>query len=251
MLIDMREQALPVLIDSAVEEVDFLRQQKNISIIQDMSSCTWVMADPGIFDRIMVNLLTNAIKYTPIGGSINLSCEKADDNMIKILVEDTGEGIPKDKLDEVFRKFGQVMAKKSGKVRSTGLGLTFCKMAVEAHGGKIGVDSELGQGSTFWFTLNRSDRTDQISNITARSQKKKDLIELSPENRKELWEMASNLQSIPVYKISQIREILKSISIQTENESSGYWLEELNAAINTGDQINYETLINQILNEKK
>jgi signal transduction histidine kinase len=70
-----------------------------------------------------------------------------------VRVVDTGEGIPEECRERIFEKFGQVENRKSGRTMSTGLGLTFCKLAVEAHGGKIGVESAPGQGSTFWFTL--------------------------------------------------------------------------------------------------
>ncbi len=66
---------------------------------------------------------------------------------------DSGPGIPPEYLERIFEKFNQVENRISGKYHSTGIGLSFCKMAVEAHGGVIGVESELGQGSTFWFTL--------------------------------------------------------------------------------------------------
>ena len=68
-------------------------------------------------------------------------------------MRDTGEGIPPDAFDRIFQKFGQVETRKAGRKMSTGLGLTFCKLVVEAHGGHIWVESELGQGSTFLFTI--------------------------------------------------------------------------------------------------
>ena len=68
-------------------------------------------------------------------------------------VKDTGEGIPKDHLSKIFDKFGQVESRKGGRKMSSGLGLTFCKLAVEAHGGHIWVESVIGTGSTFFFTI--------------------------------------------------------------------------------------------------
>ena len=68
-------------------------------------------------------------------------------------VSDTGEGIPSESFGRIFEKFGQVESRKGGRTMSTGLGLTFCKLAVEAHGGHIDVESAPGQGSTFCFTV--------------------------------------------------------------------------------------------------
>jgi signal transduction histidine kinase len=72
-----------------------------------------------------------------------------------VAVSDTGPGIPREYRERVFEKFGQVEAASGGQKFSTGLGLTFCRLAVEAHHGRIGVDSEIGRGSTFWFVLPR------------------------------------------------------------------------------------------------
>jgi signal transduction histidine kinase len=72
---------------------------------------------------------------------------------VRVFVADTGPGIPPDFHESIFDKFVQVDGSALPRNRSTGLGLAFCKMAVEAHGGRIGVDSELGKGSNFWFTL--------------------------------------------------------------------------------------------------
>jgi len=68
-------------------------------------------------------------------------------------VRDTGEGIPSGAFQRIFEKFGQVESRKAGRTMSTGLGLAFCKLAVEAHGGQVGVESVLGEGSTFSFTI--------------------------------------------------------------------------------------------------
>jgi signal transduction histidine kinase len=70
-----------------------------------------------------------------------------------ISVSDEGEGIPPEDRERIFEKFGQVESRSAGRKMSTGLGLTFCKLAVEAHGGRIWVDSEIGKGSTFHFTI--------------------------------------------------------------------------------------------------
>jgi signal transduction histidine kinase len=80
---------------------------------------------------------------------------EANDDIVRVAVSDTGPGIPREYRERVFEKFGQVEAVSRGQKFSTGLGLTFCRLAVEAHGGRIGVDSEVGRGSTFWFVLPR------------------------------------------------------------------------------------------------
>jgi signal transduction histidine kinase len=112
-----------------------------------MSSC-----DPALIRRVVGNLLGNALKFTPASGSITLTVTRVDGRPF-IEVADTGPGIPPDFIGRVFDKFSQAGEGRAKKRYSTGLGLAFCKLAVEAHGGTIGVASEVGAGSRFTFQL--------------------------------------------------------------------------------------------------
>ena len=111
-----------------------------------------VVADKDLILRVIQNLLGNALKFTPSDGWIRLGIEP-DENRVCVRVRDNGPGIPMEYRERIFEKFGQVEARANRQKFSTGLGLTFCKLAVEAHGGSIGVESEVGEGSTFWFAL--------------------------------------------------------------------------------------------------
>lgn len=111
-----------------------------------------IPCDSQLIGRVIVNLLSNAIKHTPPGGQIALKVQPHADDTIRVSVTDTGEGIPPQYQQLIFEKFGQVQLPGQER-RGTGLGLTFCKLAVEAHGGRIWVESQVGQGSTFSFTL--------------------------------------------------------------------------------------------------
>ncbi len=111
-----------------------------------------VQCDRDIIRRVITNILGNAVKFTPEGGSIKITAETRHDQVL-FSIDDSGPGIPPEYHNKIFDKFGQVETRKEGRKYSTGLGLTFCKLAVEAHGGKIGVESEPGKGSTFWFVL--------------------------------------------------------------------------------------------------
>jgi two-component system sensor histidine kinase/response regulator len=107
-----------------------------------------IFGDQSLISRVVQNLLNNAIKYSPKGTEIRVSIQLSD-NEVRIVIEDHGAGIIPEYQAKIFDKFFQIGHNKN----SSGLGLTFCKLAVEAHGGKIGVESEVGQGSKFWFDL--------------------------------------------------------------------------------------------------
>ncbi len=109
-----------------------------------------IHADRELIARVLHNLVGNAVKYLPQTGSLRVTVRR-DDESIRVSVIDDGPGIPADQHERIFEKFGQV--KKSGPRVGSGLGLAFCKLAVEAHGGRIGVESQVGQGSTFWFEI--------------------------------------------------------------------------------------------------
>lgn len=108
--------------------------------------------DGELVRRVLTNLVGNAAKFTPEGGMIRLAVAEGPDGL-RFEVSDNGPGIPPEYHELIFEKFGQVETAQPMKGRSSGLGLTFCRLAVEAQGGKIGVESEAGQGSVFWFSL--------------------------------------------------------------------------------------------------
>jgi signal transduction histidine kinase len=111
-----------------------------------------LVADRQRVSQVLVNLVGNAIKFTGPGGRITTAA-RVDGEAIRVEVRDTGPGIAAKDLDKLFKKFSQVDASSTRSAGGSGLGLSISKALVEAHGGTIGVESRLGEGSTFWFTL--------------------------------------------------------------------------------------------------
>lgn len=113
---------------------------------------TTIMADPGRLRQVMDNLISNAVKYAPPGSTVTLYAEPIPDGW-RIAIKDEGPGISLEDRARLFQPFERLAAQPTGGENSTGLGLAISRHLVEAHGGTIGVDSEPGQGATFWFTL--------------------------------------------------------------------------------------------------
>jgi two-component system, sensor histidine kinase and response regulator len=130
------------------ESLAALARGRRISLKVPPSSMAYYDAD--IVGRVVANILANAFKFTPPDGQITLTVARQTE-FFRVVVIDNGRGIPPEHQQKIFDKFAQVELR--NKYVGTGLGLAFCKLAVEAHGGQIGVESELGHGSAFWFTL--------------------------------------------------------------------------------------------------
>ena len=111
-----------------------------------------VMADMTRFRQILLNLISNAIKYNRDAGTLKVSASHADNSMVRVTVTDTGPGLSEGQISQIFEPFNRLSAANS-KIEGTGIGLTITQRLVEMMGGKIGVESQIGSGATFWFEL--------------------------------------------------------------------------------------------------
>jgi two-component system phosphate regulon sensor histidine kinase PhoR len=132
--------------------------EKNIAIVNETLSGVTIpriMADQGRLEQVLVNLLENAIKYTPAGGTIRLFTEE-EDSLIRVSVADTGIGIPFKDLPRIFERFYRVDEARTREQGGTGLGLAIVKHIVQLHGGNVSVTSNAGRGSVFSFSLHKA-----------------------------------------------------------------------------------------------
>ena len=111
-----------------------------------------VTCDVALVRRVLENLVSNGIRHTPAGSRLCISLARGD-RRVRVAVHDEGYGVPPEARQKIFEKFGTVETRHDQSYHSTGLGLAFCKLAIEAHGGTIGVDPRVPAGSTFWFEL--------------------------------------------------------------------------------------------------
>lgn len=150
---DLDKSLVPptLLTREALELVRPIIQKKEQEFILDVpADLPPVRVDRDMASRVLTNILDNAAKFTPTGGKIQLTVARHDGELL-FTVSDTGPGIPAESRERVFERFTRLDGAKGTK--GTGLGLPFCKLAVEAHGGKIWVESTPGQGSQFKFSL--------------------------------------------------------------------------------------------------
>jgi PAS domain S-box-containing protein len=149
--LDKKVHDLFLLGKEAVEEIGSLAANDQI-LFEERVCESFVECDHDIIKRVVVNLLANAIKFSTKGDKIHVAFSR-DDSFARLMITDSGPGIAPEYHEKIFEKFWQVDSNKHKQMHSSGLGLTFCKLAIEAHGGTIGVESELGKGAKFWFQL--------------------------------------------------------------------------------------------------
>lgn len=144
---------LSELVDTSLERVSFGLEKKIVTIVKEYAPDTKVNLDKELISRVMVNLLTNSLKFTTKEKRFWIGV-KEEANQFVFYVRDEGSGIPEDKLDQLFKRFSQLSTSDDVQgIKSTGIGLTFVKYAVEAHSGKVWVESVLGEGTTFSFSI--------------------------------------------------------------------------------------------------
>lgn len=150
----MEVLSLRDLIDDVIGFVKEPAEKKKISISRnEIPSFLTLKADRNYLEQVLINLLDNAIKYTPVGGRITISAIENNSEEIQFLVGDNGIGIPREDLHRIFERFYRVDKGRSQELGGTGLGLSIVKHLIQAHGGRVWAESRLGEGSTFHFTL--------------------------------------------------------------------------------------------------
>jgi len=145
--------ALQPLISQAAQNLGPLAEERRVHLRLELGAdLPRVLADGALIERVCQNLIDNGVKFSGVGGEVRVSAyctEQAALPVVVVAVQDRGVGIRPEDQARIFEKFGQVGERRGG----SGLGLTFCQLVVEAHAGRIWVESQAGQGSTFFFSL--------------------------------------------------------------------------------------------------
>jgi signal transduction histidine kinase len=154
MELDPAEVDVPQLLESAMNLVRERaeRQGLRLSLALDPAVQRWVLDERKV-KQVLINLLSNAVKFTPAGGEVTVQARRPDSSRLELAVIDTGCGIAPQEQEQVFEEFRQASGHYLRKSEGTGLGLALARRFVELHGGRLGLHSSPGQGSTFTFTL--------------------------------------------------------------------------------------------------
>ncbi len=234
MKLDEKEFDLNTLIEDARSQFELILKSKSLVFVNQVQS-HHVRGDVELLSRVMQNLLSNAAKYTDFAGTITVN-SKEEGERVLVEVSDTGVGIDQKHQVRIFEKFHQIDPKDLGGTSSTGLGLTFCKMAVNAHGGEIGVRSELGKGATFYFDIARSDNQ-KIDSAAAAMDSGRD--GLSEDELNSIRKVMPDLAELRLYEVSKIEALMDQIE---DTEQIRQWKAALKTAAYHWDEERYRKL---------
>lgn len=152
--IDIEDVLVNGVFDECLPLISVMAEKWNITLNHDSGKCEnyLVRADSMRLRQILLNLMSNAVKYNRVNGSISTSASVIQGGMMRIAVADTGPGIPQDKQSGLFEPFNR-MGHESSEIEGTGIGLTITKELIQLMGGSIGFESEVGKGTTFWIDI--------------------------------------------------------------------------------------------------
>jgi K+-sensing histidine kinase KdpD len=142
------------LVKDAMSGINFSSRHKVVMEIDPQ--VTYVRGDQMKMRQVLQNLISNAVKYSPAGGQVTIKAGNYSPEHLVISVKDEGIGIPKEQITRLFQKFSRIDTPQAREIKGSGLGLWICREIVKAHGGQIWVESEIGKGSSFTFTLKKA-----------------------------------------------------------------------------------------------
>ncbi len=233
MTLNTREFRYNEMVLNAFRKVKMQAATSNITISFNQDKNYRLISDPDIAERVLVNLLDNAIRHAPAVSAIEVEAEITD-GFLRIVVKDHGEGIPPALLPFIFDKYTHGDQPEQGESPYYGLGLAFCKLAVEAHGGKTGATSEQGTGSEIWFTLPLASGPVMETEDHTRPPLLSSQHEFPKFTEDELTYLREHYCSIKHLSIHQISDIKDLLNKPDENKSVGikWWKNAVATSVN-------------------
>lgn len=224
MELEINEIAPDEFIDATVAMVSaqFNKKRIKVTIIID-KKISVIIADRRKCKQIMFNLLSNACKYTPEGGRVDIKAYKKEDAGIRVEVTDTGIGIEEKDIDKIFSEFYQAERVRDEQLGGMGIGLALTRRLVDLHGGNIGVKSSPGKGSCFWFTLPQKNKYREEDVVLVKEERKEGVIPtanriLVVEDNEVSLAMIVDMLKIHNHKIMVARNGEEAIAIATKEK---------------------------------
>jgi signal transduction histidine kinase len=230
-----------------LDKFSFMLSNSSLMLKSEIPANIFIYADPQITERIFDNLISNAIKYSSSGDTILLSAVEEGEN-VRIGIKDNGGGIPANIMDEVFNEYVQGESRSFAYSNSTGIGLAYCKLAVEAMEGTIGISSPEGAGTLVWFTLRKGcvEKADNKkgNQITIpESVSMSFFSKLSCDSTENLKPVISKLRRTEIDEVSVILKILDD-NIPENDDSLKKWKDQVLKAAFEGDSAVFNRLLN-------
>jgi signal transduction histidine kinase len=227
-----------------IGQVALAAAHRGIRIHLDVSPELRGWFDPEMIARVFVNLLTNALKYSPNESDVVVRLRADTQQTLVASVSDQGPGISPEHRDLIFQKFGQAQPRTMGQIRSTGLGLAYCRLAIEAHGGRIWVEDNPGQGSIFVFNLPDAALASYTPSRSVIEQPVDAplALELDLDDRETLFPVVVRLQRIPFYETGLIIQVLDLLN-GSDSPALVSWREQIEQAVFAGNEIRYRHLL--------
>ncbi len=249
--LNLEPTRLSDIIKVAKEQTTMFLHMKQLQLEVSVNEESVINVDAHIMTRIIANLLTNAIKYSETGQTIWLEGRTVEHNGSKffdISVRDRGPGISEKKLPHLFDKYWQVNRNSKGSDASTGLGLIFCKLATEAHGGTLAVKSKVNLGSTFIVCL-PYEKVVAAGKVSTPSPKTSANVEplLLMEEVGIIAPYQEELNSLEVYQVGELNKVFAELE---KSGVSSRWFSEIRAAVHYGEEEKYRDLLKTLEAQK-
>ncbi len=225
------------IINEAYLKVKYLIELKTIDFDNSTPDNIEVRTDSIILERVFINLLTNAAKFTPNNGQIKIYTKDISDNILEITVQDNGIGIASHLKDKIFDKYVSQQGAAIKGLSSSGLGLTFCKLAIEAQNCQIRIDSEQQKGTKIIFTLPYKTNTQTDTRF---AENKKTIIQLNLQEKSSLLPYYQILTNTEIYEISKLYRIQEQINADTNINQ--LWKDNFNKVVESGNKELYQYL---------
>ncbi len=234
-LLNKENHSLKKIIEESIESHQISLQEKNLRLITTINEAT-VNVDKDVILRVLENLLSNATRFSPHNQSIEINTHSKDNKTIKITITNYGEKIPEDAISHIFEKYIQIKKGNTSSYHTTGLGLTFCKMAIEAHGHSI-VAENIENGVRFSFEL---DGEIKSSTVSQKSYSHDSSI-LNDEERLQLSPCLTHLKTLNIYQTSDIIKVLNNIPDSTPNITT--YKQQISNAVFTSNEKLFSKLV--------